>query len=69
MMVFFILLSACAELKEACQSNGNVAKNVATDIGHGSRNTVQVLGRGIKRVMQSVVEDPFSVSKYPIMSF
>lgn len=69
MMVSFILLFACTELKEAGQSIGNVAKNVATDIGHGSRDTVQVLGRGTKKVVQSVVGDPVLVSKYPVMSF
>ena len=63
MMVFFILLSACAEFKEAGQSIGNTAKNVTTDIGHGSRDTVQAIGRGTKRVVQSVVEDPAPVSK------
>ncbi len=63
MMFFFILLSACAEFKEAGKSIGNTAKNVTTEIGHGSRDTVHAIGRGTKRVVQSVVEDPTPASK------
>jgi Na+-transporting NADH:ubiquinone oxidoreductase subunit NqrA len=63
MMVFFILLSACAEFKEAGKSIGNAAKNVTTEIGRGSRDTVHAIGRGTKRVVQSVVENPTPASK------
>jgi len=52
------LLPACAELKEAGQSIGNTTKNVTTDIGHGSRDTVQAIGRGTQRVVKSVTEEP-----------
>lgn len=69
MMVSFILLSACAELKEVGQSIGNVAKMLRQILITGHCDTVQALGRGTKRVVQSVVEDTVSVSKYPIMSF
>lgn len=52
------LCSACAEMKEAGRSVGNTTKNVTTDIGHGSRDTVQAIGRGTKRVVKSITEDP-----------
>ncbi len=52
------LLVACAEFKEAGRSIGNTTKNVTTDIGHGSRDTFQAIGRGTKRVAKSVTEDP-----------
>ncbi len=52
------VLLACAELKEAGGSIGSTAKNVTTDIGHGSRDTVKAIGRGVKRVTKSVVEEP-----------
>jgi hypothetical protein len=57
------LLSACAEFKEAGHSIGNTTKNVTTDIGHGSRDTVQAIGRGTKRVVKSVTEDPAKPSQ------
>lgn len=57
------LLSACAEFKEAGRSIGNTTKNVTTDIGHGSRDTVQAIGRGTKRVVKSVTEDPAQPSE------
>jgi hypothetical protein len=52
------MLSACAEFKEAGHSIGNTTKNVTTDIGHGSRDTLQAIGRGTKRVVNSVTEEP-----------
>ncbi|MGZ8916049.1 MAG: hypothetical protein ACXW1Z_23455 [Methylobacter sp.] len=57
-LALLCLLSACAELKEAGRSIGTTAKNVTTDIGHGSRDTVQAIGKGTKRVVKSITEDP-----------
>jgi hypothetical protein len=57
-MLCFLLLAACAEFKEAGRSIGNTTKNVTTDIGHGSRDTVQAIGRGTKRVFKSATEEP-----------
>ena len=48
------LLAACAEFKEAGRAIGHTAKNVTTDIGHGSRDTFQAIGRGTKRVVKSL---------------
>lgn len=57
-LAILCLLLACAELKDAGGSIGTMAKNVTTDIGHGSRDTVKAIGRGVKRVAKSVTEDP-----------
>ncbi|SJM89938.1 exported hypothetical protein [Crenothrix polyspora] len=57
-MLCFLLLPACAEFKEAGRSIGNTTKNVTTDIGHGSRDTAQAIGRGTKRVFKSATEEP-----------
>lgn len=57
------LLVACAEMKEAGRSIGSTAKNVTTDIGHGSRDTVQAIGKGTKRVVKSITEDPAQPSE------
>jgi hypothetical protein len=57
------LLIACAEFKEAGHSIGNTTKNVTTDIGHGSRDTVQAIGKGTKRVVKSVTEEPAKPSQ------
>lgn len=53
----FVLLPACAELKEAGRSIGHTTRNVTRDIGHGSRDTVKAIGRGTKRVVKSVAQD------------
>ena len=62
-LAMLFLLSACAEFKEAGQSIGNTTKNVTTDIGHGSRDTFQAIGRGTKRVLKSVTETPAQPSQ------
>jgi hypothetical protein len=51
------LFSACAEFKEAGRSVGNTTRNVTTDIGHGSRETFHVIGKGTKRVVKSITQD------------
>ncbi|UOA10589.1 hypothetical protein [Methylobacter sp. S3L5C] len=56
-LTLLCLLVACAEFKEAGRSIGQTTKNVTTDIGHGSRNTFQAIGRGTKRVVNSVTEE------------
>lgn len=56
-LTLLYLLAACAEFKEAGRSIGQTTKNVTTDIGHGSRNTFQAIGRGTKRVANSVTEE------------
>ncbi|WP_394751726.1 hypothetical protein [Crenothrix sp.] len=62
-MLSLLLLTACAEFKEAGRSIGNTTKNVTTDIGHGSRDTVHAIGRGTKRVFKSVTEEPAQSSQ------
>ncbi|MFZ2452648.1 MAG: hypothetical protein WAW36_19235 [Methylovulum miyakonense] len=62
-LALLCLLSACAELKEAGHSIGNTTKNVTTDIGHGSRDTVQAIGKGTKRVVKSITQDPAQPSQ------
>jgi len=62
-LALLCLLPACAELKEAGRSIGTTTKNVTTDIGHGSRDTVQAIGKGTKRVVKSITEDPAQPSE------
>lgn len=62
-LTLLCLLSACAELKEAGRSIGSTTKNVTTDIGHGSRDTVQAIGKGTKRVVKSITEEPAQPSQ------
>jgi hypothetical protein len=63
-----LLLSACAEFKDAGRTIGHTTRNVtreighgtrdvATDIGHGTRRTVKAIGEGTQDVVKSVTED------------
>jgi hypothetical protein len=58
LIVISCFFSACTEFKEAGRSVGSTTRNVTTDIGHGSRETFHIIGKGTKRVVKSITQEP-----------
>ncbi|MGZ8162932.1 MAG: hypothetical protein ACXWTL_11120 [Methylobacter sp.] len=67
-LLSLVLLSACAEVKDAGKTIGHTTRNVTREIGHGTRDvtrtighgtrdTVKAIGKGTKEVVKSVTDD------------
>ncbi len=52
-----LLLSSCAEFKEAGRTIGHTTRNVTREIGHGTRDVAKEIGHGTKRVVNSIGEE------------
>ena len=57
-----LVLSACAEVKDAGKSLGDTVVNVTRDIGHGTRDAAKSLTKGAKRVYKESTEEDKSVA-------
>lgn len=56
LVIFFaeVLLSSCAEFKEAGRTIGHTMRNVTTELGHGTRDAAIEIGHGTRRVVNSI---------------
>ncbi|TRW96481.1 hypothetical protein EKO24_008545 [Candidatus Methylobacter oryzae] len=52
-----VLLSSCAEFKEAGRTIGHTMRNVTREIGHGTRDAAIEIGHGTKRVVESIGQE------------
>lgn len=63
-----VVVSSCAEIKDAGRTIGHTTRNVtreighgtrdvARDIGHGSRRTVKAIGQGTKEAAKSLSDE------------
>lgn len=59
LVIFFaeVLLSSCAEFKEAGRTIGHTTRNVTREIGHGTRDAVKEIGHGTRRVVESIGQE------------
>lgn len=56
-LILFITLSGCAELKDMGKTIGHTTKDVTTEIGHATRDTTKAIGHASRDAVNSVKED------------
>jgi hypothetical protein len=49
-----VLLSACAEVKDAGKTIGHTTRNVTREIGHGTRNVTRTIGHGTRDTVKAI---------------
>ncbi|MGR9087947.1 MAG: hypothetical protein ACU841_12850 [Gammaproteobacteria bacterium] len=52
--LFPLILSACAEVKEAGRTIGHTTRDVTREIGHGTRDVTREIGHGSRRAVKAV---------------
>ncbi|MCG9731883.1 hypothetical protein L1D44_19020 [Shewanella sp. Isolate13] len=52
-----LIITGCAELKDAGRQIGHTTKEVTTDIGHATRDTTRAIGHASRDAVNSVKED------------
>ncbi len=52
-----VVLSSCAEFKEAGRTIGHTTRNVTREIGHGTRDAAREIGHGTRRVVESIGQE------------
>lgn len=50
----FLLLSACAEIKQTGRIIGHTTRDVTREIGHGTRDAAKTIGHGTRRVTSNI---------------
>ncbi|GIU33894.1 hypothetical protein L2719_17885 [Shewanella schlegeliana] len=56
-LLFSLIATGCAELKDAGRQIGHTTKEVTTDIGHATRDTTKAIGHASRDAVKSVKED------------
>lgn len=52
-----LVITGCAELKDAGRQIGDTTKEVTTDIGHATRDTTRAIGHASRDAVKSVKQD------------
>ncbi|MGJ0484551.1 MAG: hypothetical protein ACR65R_08465 [Methylomicrobium sp.] len=53
----YLLLSACAEIKQTGRIIGHTTRDVTREIGHGTRDAVKTIGHGTRRVTSNIKDE------------
>ena len=52
-----LVITGCAELKDAGRQIGDTTKEVTTDIGHATRDTTRAIGHASRDAVNSAKQD------------